>query len=319
MAPAVWFDYRRCVTTGESTEAKEHGGSIRQSWSAGQARWLGALREAIHVQPPSPDSRGAAIRFDHAGAAVLAGEGNHDKVRNGEEGGSLRWLLRDVNGRVEPGQCVAIIGPSGSGKSTLLSLCNLLRTPSAGHVFVDEVEVRAWRPSELRRRVAMVFQQPVMLPGTVRDNIEAAPRLHGLPLPDARELLERVGLFASMAEQPADGLSGGQRQRVALARALAQRPAALLLDEVTSALDADGVRTVEAAILAWRRETGGTVMWVTHDLVQARRVSHVTWVVLEGRIAAQGETEKVFASPPSEAVRAFLAGAQRPGQGEDTP
>jgi putative ABC transport system ATP-binding protein len=245
------------------------------------------------------------IRFDDAGVAVRHAEGQAE-----------RWLLRDVNGVVERGRIVALVGPSGSGKSTLLSLCNLLRTPSAGQVFIGDREVRAWRPHELRRRVALVFQQPTLLPGTVRDNVEAGPRLCGRRPPDAAALLEAVGLSPDLLDRPGDALSGGQRQRVALARALAMEPRVLLLDEVTSALDAAATAVVEAAVERWRSETGGTVLWVTHHLAQARRVSDCTWVLVEGRIVEQGPTERVFAAPRSEAAHRFLRGCSEAGQRE---
>jgi putative ABC transport system ATP-binding protein len=244
----------------------------------------------------------ARIRFDHVFVTVRRGD-------------SEVSILHDVTAEVPDGAIVAVIGPSGSGKSTLLSLCNLFCTPTRGQVFVGGREVRDWVPAQLRREVGFVFQTPVVVPGTVRDNLELGPRLHGERLVDAAASLREVGLTEDLLERPADTLSGGQRQRLALARALANRPSVLLLDEVTSALDAAAAHAVEALILRLRAERGLTVLWVTHDLDQAQRISDLTWLVVDGRIVEARETEAFFANPQTDEARRFLRGDSR-GEGD---
>ncbi|MCL6517363.1 MAG: phosphate ABC transporter ATP-binding protein [Alicyclobacillus sp.] len=222
--------------------------------------------------------------------------------------GETRWLLRGVGGRVQAGTAVAVIGPSGAGKSTLLSLCNLMQTPDAGEVHVFGREVRDWDVRSLRRRVGLVMQQPVMLPGTVRDNLVAAARLHGAPEPDVSAILSEVGLPPELAERPARDLSGGQKQRIALARTLVNRPDILLLDEATSALDRESAAIVEALVMRRVREQGLTAVWVTHDLEQARRIGDEIWLVAEGCVVERGPAAQVLAAPRTAWGRRFLLG-----------
>jgi len=195
-----------------------------------------------------------------------------------------------------------IVGPSGSGKTTLLRCCNLLEAPEAGTVRFRGEDVRSFDPPRLRRRVAMVFQHPVLFRGTVAENLLVAEP--GLGPTDQHELLERVGLDPGLLARDSTKLSGGEAQRACLARALATRPEVVLMDEPTASLDGAATARLErrAAELA---AAGTPVVWVTHDLAQAGRLAAFLVVLLDGRVAAAGAPEEVLSST-QHAVRRFL-------------
>lgn len=202
-------------------------------------------------------------------------------------------MLREVSFALEQGEVIAIVGPSGSGKTTLLHLVNRLLDASSGEVEVGGRPVTAWPPQALRRFAALAFQSAPMLPGTVLENLQAPSLLRGqrLPRSQAEHWLVEVGLPAGLLDQEATTLSGGQRQRVALLRTLALEPAILLVDEVTSALDSDSAQVVEAVILERVRRTKLSVLWVTHDENQARRVADRILRLEAGQITYLGPAE----------------------------
>jgi putative ABC transport system ATP-binding protein len=203
-----------------------------------------------------------------------------------------RTVLEDVSCRLTEGAtCVA--GPSGCGKSSLLRLLNRLAEPAAGTVLYRGIDVCERDPLELRREVALVPQLPALLDGTVEENIRFAASLNGAR-PESARLLDLAGLDSTYAERDASRLSVGEQQRAMLARALAVEPQVLLLDEPTSALDEAARGAVEDTLRDLRRRLGISLVLVTHDLDQARRMSE--WVVRldAGRVAAQGPVRDVL-------------------------
>ena len=176
----------------------------------------------------------------------------------------------------EGSTCVA--GPSGAGKSTLLRLLNRLREPDAGRVLYRDVDVREHDVLALRREVSLIPQLPALLEGTVAENVAYGARLAGRTA-DVVESLVLAGLDAAYAERDAGALSVGEQQRVMLARALALEPRVLLLDEPTSALDERARTAVEGTLLDLREQAGVSLVLVTHDLDQARRLAdRVLWL-----------------------------------------
>ncbi len=190
-----------------------------------------------------------------------------------------------------------LVGPSGSGKTTLLRLCNRLEVPSSGRVLLGGDDVADLDPRRLRRRVGMVFQRPVVFAGTVRDNLAVA----GDDQPDGRfaAVLERVGLDPSFLDRTADDLSGGEAQRVCIARTLLTDPEVLLMDEPTSALDPEHRLVIEARARALA-DAGTPVVWVTHDLDQARRLADRTVVLVDGGVADDETAARFLAGPVDE-------------------
>ena len=179
-----------------------------------------------------------------------------------------RVVLRGVDVSVRAGEVTALVGPSGAGKSSLLRCLVRLDEPAAGRVLVDGRDAAELEPCVLRRRVGLVAQAPVMLPGDVRANLA-----YGLDAPgDLEGALAATGLGASFMDRQARELSGGEAARVAVARALTRDPVALLLDEPTAALDREAAAPVEALVrdLAAR---GLGILIVTHDEAQAERVA----------------------------------------------
>lgn len=170
-----------------------------------------------------------------------------------------------------PGRGVtAVFGPSGSGKSTLLRLCNRLELPTSGRVSFYGSDIAGLDPLWLRRRVGMCFQRPTPFPGTVADNLRVAD-------PDAdearmRETLDRVALTGAWLDRDVLALSGGEAQRVCLARTLMARPRVLLLDEPTSAVDAEAAEVIERAVRELAAD-GTPALWVTHDAAQVTRAA----------------------------------------------
>lgn len=228
--------------------------------------------------------------------------------------GSRVAALYDVSGEVPRGSVLTVIGPSGSGKSTLLALCNLLLTPDGGEVWVLGREVRRWNPPDLRRAAGLVFQRPAFVPGTVLDNLLLAARLHNRRAADPEACLSEVGLPADVLLRDPRELSGGQQQRLSLARTLVNDPEILLLDEITAALDPSASRDIESLILARRAERGTTVLWVTHDWEQARRVGDYTWLLVAGRLVKAAPTPQFFENPPDEQVQRFWGGEPEGGK-----
>jgi putative ABC transport system ATP-binding protein len=197
---------------------------------------------------------------------------------------------------------VVLIGPSGAGKSTLLRLCNRLDVPSGGRILYRDDDVADLDPLALRRRVGMVFQRPTPFPGTVAENLRIAePALTDAGAVDA---LERVGLDAGFLDRPATELSGGEAQRVCLARTLVTDPEVVLMDEPTSSVDRAARLALEALARALVRD-GVSVMWVTHDLEQMRRIAEHVLVVIAGRIAHASDAAELATDAPVE-VRDFL-------------
>ena len=221
-------------------------------------------------------------------------------------------VLRGVGLSVKEHEAVALIGASGSGKSTLLRCIDLLEEIDDGDVLLDGEVITdpSVDPVRARRRLAMVFQAFNLFPHlTVLDNVLLAPkRAHGLAREEAadsaRELLGRFGLAGRENDYP-DRLSGGQQQRVAIIRALATRPRALLLDEITSALDPELVGEV-LAVVRELKEEGMTMLIATHEMGFARDVANEVCFLHEGRIAERGVPERVLSEPEQPETQRFL-------------
>jgi putative ABC transport system ATP-binding protein len=201
-------------------------------------------------------------------------------------------VLRELSARIPTG-ATCLAGPSGSGKSTTLRLLNRLADPDAGTVRYRGRDVLELDPLELRREVCLVPQLPALLEGTVESNIRFAAELAGRE-PDVARLLDLAGLDASFADRDAAKLSVGEQQRAMLARALALEPSVLLLDEPTSALDADTRAAVEATLRDLRERLKISIVLVTHDLEQARRMSDWLVRIGDGRAVEQGPTAELL-------------------------
>jgi tungstate transport system ATP-binding protein len=212
---------------------------------------------------------------------------------------------------VQRGEILALVGPSGSGKSTLLRLLNFLEAPTQGWIEYGGVRFEAGKdmPLELRRRVTTVFQRPMLLDRSVWDNVTYSLQLRGqrdVQVP-AQTVLERVGL-ASLAQQNARRLSGGEAQRVALARAMILRPDVLLMDEPTANLDPYNVGLIERIIHQVNREHNTTVVLVTHNVFQARRLADRVGFLLGGKLVETADVGTFFDSPADARTRAFVNG-----------
>jgi ABC-type polar amino acid transport system ATPase subunit len=229
-------------------------------------------------------------------------------------------VLNGVSLMVARGEVAAVIGPSGGGKSTLLRCINALERFEAGQVQVDNLCLGPGAGQggttlrQLRRKVGMVFQQFHLFPHLcVLDNVLAGPlyvlgQRRAEAEPEARRLLDRVGLADKLHARP-DQLSGGQQQRVAIARALAVHPEAILFDEPTSALDPRMAAEVLAVITDLAR-SGQTMIVVTHAMSFARHVARTVHVMDAGRITESGPPEQIFDAPRQEVTRKFVAEAR---------
>lgn len=198
-------------------------------------------------------------------------------------------VLAGVTVAFPPAAVTAVVGPSGAGKTTLLRCLNRLEEPAGGRVLLAGEDVRRLDPRQLRRRVGMVFQTPVLFEGDVRTNL--AYRLGAGAAGDDRRLeaaLSAAQLEASFLDRDAGRLSVGEGQRVTIARALVRDPEALLLDEPTSALDQDAVGGIERLVRRLAGDRGLTVVMVTHDLAQAQRVADAAVLLVGGRLALTG-------------------------------
>jgi len=204
-----------------------------------------------------------------------------------------RRVLDSVSA-VIPAGATAIVGPSGAGKSTLLRLLNRLADPDGGTISYRGRPLDEYEPLELRREVSLVPQLPALLEGTVESNLRYAAELAGKEL-DSSRCLSLAGLDPAFAGRDVAKLSVGEQQRAMLARSLSQEPAVLLLDEPTSALDHTARDAIEATVAELRRELEISVVLVSHDPEQARRLSD--WVVrLEhGKAVEAGPVEEVMA------------------------
>lgn len=234
-------------------------------------------------------------------------------------------VLRNATIEAKPGQVLAIVGPSGCGKSSLLAAINQLTEIIPGAGVAGKVKFGGRDAEDLysssvefRRRIGMIFQKPNPFAMSIRRNIELALRYHGqrdrhVLSQITESVLRDVGLWEEVnnrLNQSALELSGGQQQRLCIARALALEPDVLLMDEPCSALDPISAERVEQLINSIRGKY--TVIIVTHNLAQARRISDqvaVFWIQDGvGEIIEQGETEKVFESPSSDIVKSYLSG-----------
>jgi polar amino acid transport system ATP-binding protein len=222
-------------------------------------------------------------------------------------------VLRDVDLVVEPGQCVVLIGASGSGKSTLLRCANLLETVDDGVITFqgEDITDPTVDADSVRSRMGLVFQAYNLFPHlTVLGNLTLAlVKVHGVAKEEAEErslaMLDRVGLREKATARP-DDLSGGQQQRVAIARALVARPALMLLDEVTSALDPELVGEV-LDLLGDLKAEGVTMLLNTHEMGFARDVADTVCFLHDGVILERGTPRQVLTEPQQERTRAFLS------------
>jgi tungstate transport system ATP-binding protein len=209
---------------------------------------------------------------------------------------------------VRAGEVLTLVGPSGAGKSTLLRLLNFLESPTAGRIVYQAQVLNGSAPIQTRREVTTVFQRPVLLRASVRDNVAYGLDLRGAPS-DGRvtEMISRVGL-SDLARAPAHKLSGGEMQRVALARALVIEPKVLLLDEPTANLDPYNVGLIEEIVRQQNRARGTTVVLVTHNVFQAKRLAHRVGLMLSGRIIEVNDTAAFFDAPTDSRTAAFVRG-----------
>jgi osmoprotectant transport system ATP-binding protein len=218
---------------------------------------------------------------------------------------------------VAAGELLVLLGGSGCGKTTTLKMVNRLVEPSSGRVEIDGEDTALLDPPELRRRIGYGFQQVGLFPHmTVAENVAITPSLLGWDAPRISErvdaLLELVELApATYRERAPHELSGGQQQRVGLARALAAEPKLLLLDEPFGALDPLTRDRLQQEFAEIRRRLGLTVIFVTHDMVEALLLGDRIAVMHEGRLLQVGTPAELLRSPVDERVAELMATPRR--------
>jgi phosphate transport system ATP-binding protein len=232
-----------------------------------------------------------------------------------------RAVLSDITADIQTGSVTALIGPTGSGKTTLLRTFNRMNDKVTGYrhtgdVFLDGRSI--WSPTvelmTLRRKVGMLFQRPNPFPMSIMDNVVAGVRAHkmakgGEVREIARQRLTEVGLWSAVSSRLKDSpfrLSGGQQQLLCLARALAISPEVLLLDEPTSSLDPMATESIENLIRTLVPKI--TVIIVTHNMAQARRVADRTIFLYQGHLVEHGPTQQVFENPTREETAHYVSG-----------
>lgn len=203
---------------------------------------------------------------------------------------SYRDILKNISGQFHKKKITALVGPSGAGKSTTLKHLNGLLSPSSGEIFIYDKNILDYDIIKLRRNIGMAFQSSPMIEGTVYDNLKLPRDLfkETLTKEDAKALLEKVDLNETFLDHSVRKLSGGEKSRVALARTLVNSPEILLLDEITASVDYRLSREIERLILKLREEHDLTIVWVTHNLDQAKRVSDEIWFLKDGALIETG-------------------------------
>jgi molybdopterin-binding protein len=222
-----------------------------------------------------------------------------------------RRVLDDVSLDVHPGEVVAVVGPNGAGKSTLFRLLLLLEAPDAGTVRLDG-ELVGPGAAAARRRLAGVFQRPVLFSGTVRDNVGYGLRVRGGAAAErARQVQAALGWFelTALAAANVHDLSGGEAQRVALARAVVTEPDVLLLDEPTAGLDASIRRRFRRDIEEVARQHARSIVVISHDAADAFGVADRVAVMEAGRVVQVDTPEQIVLRPATPFV-AELTGAE---------
>jgi phosphate transport system ATP-binding protein len=243
-------------------------------------------------------------------------------IKNLDAWFGTKQVLKNINLNIKPNAATAIIGPSGCGKTTLIRCLNRMHemTPGAaakGQVVVDEVDIynKAVDPVIIKRRIGMVFQKPNPFPTmSIYDNVAAGLKLNGVR--DKRlindiveESLEGAALWDEVKnelDKPGIGLSGGQQQRLCIARALAMQPEVLLMDEPTSALDPIASSKIEELVHILKKEL--TIITVTHNMLQAARVSDFTAFMYLGELIEYGPTKQIFENPQKELTERYISG-----------
>jgi ATP-binding cassette subfamily B protein len=207
--------------------------------------------------------------------------------------------LAGLSGEIQPGQTVAVVGPSGAGKTTLFGLLLRFYDPQAGRIVLDGVAINEMSLHDLRERIGIVPQEPVIFSGSAMDNIR-----YGNPDASDDEVLAAAKAafadefivqlpqgYGTFLGEKGVRLSGGQRQRIAIARAMLKNPPLLLLDEATSALDANSERMVQAALETAMK--GRTTLVIAHRLATVQRADCI-WVLDKGRLVEQGTHEALI-------------------------
>ena len=277
-----------------------------------------AYTDKVEVPPAMEANEAARLAFeqDKGRSKHHFVEGEHPVVRVEHLNKTFTDtpVLRDVNLNVWNGEIVVVLGPSGSGKSTMLRCINLLETPTAGHILIDDQEITGASKTsinEIRRNLGMVFQSFNLFPHmTALENVMVGQtKVLKKPKEEARaeamKQLEAVGL-ADRADYKPPQLSGGQQQRVAIARAVAMHPKVLLFDEPTSALDPELVRDVLAVMRDLALNGDMTMIVVTHEMGFARDVADRVVFMEGGVVVEQGLPDQVFDHPTQERTKEFL-------------
>lgn len=219
-----------------------------------------------------------------------------------------RRVLDISQGRIQAGSRTAIVGANGAGKSTLLNIIAGLDTGHGGRVFYG-VGKKAF--SQVSSRITMVFQKPYLITTTVEKNIAFPMKIRGFSEEEREKrvstLCEDLNL-TGLRKQKSWKLSGGETQKVALARALGFGPGLLLLDEPTANVDPATTGEIERMLVKINEEENTTLLFVTHNLVQARRVCDRMMFLHQGRLVEEGPIDQVLTKPKEDLTRRFIAG-----------
>jgi tungstate transport system ATP-binding protein len=220
-----------------------------------------------------------------------------------------RTVLEIDRLEIRKGEILAIVGPSGAGKSTLLRLLNFLEYADRGDVRYKGIPSNPALPLNYRREVTTVFQKPALLKDSVVNNVSYGLRLRGCKdfNPEVQKVLERLGLV-SLQKAAARTLSGGEAQRVALGRAMVLNPEVLLLDEPTANLDPYNIGLIEDVVREVNQTRQTTIVLVTHNIFQARRLADRIGLMLNGEVIEMAECQQFFEKPVDDRTHAFVNG-----------
>lgn len=225
-----------------------------------------------------------------------------------------RTILKNINLKIEAGEFVTILGASGCGKTTFLKMINLLISPDEGKILIDRKDILKENPVNLRRNIGYVIQGSILFPHmTVKENISYVPSLLNKKDREKTEKavekwLKIVGLDNELLNRYLDELSGGQQQRVGIARALAASPEILLMDEPFSAVDEITRKNLQDEIIRIQKETGITLLFVTHDVKEALKLGTKVLILNNGSIEQYDVPKKIVEQPASEFIKELIKG-----------